>query len=62
MVLEEAVKENWLECTSLGRRVGRGGHLVAAPGAVAGSIVQVTARDDAAHSAVLIRYAQVAQA
>jgi hypothetical protein len=50
------------EYTSLGWRFRRGGHLVAAPGPVAGSIVQVAARYDAAHAAVLIHHAQVAQA
>lgn len=47
--------------TSLGRWVGRGGHLVAAPGPVAGSVVEVAARDDAAHVAALVDHAQVAQ-
>lgn len=41
--------------------VRRGRHAIAAPSAVTGRSVQVAARDDAAHVAVLVHHAQVAQ-
>ena len=40
----------------------RRGHAVAAPGAVAGCMIQVATRDDAAHVACIVRDGQVAQA